>query len=75
MKDSKIKLCPMLAGKEEVKAFTIGQGGYLIPTFRVCLIGHIECSEYLSWFSREHLLRNSYYPKCGARMEELKNDD
>jgi hypothetical protein len=32
-------------------------------------IGHIECSECLAWFLEPHLLRNSYCPNCGARME------
>ena len=32
-------------------------------------ISHIECSECLSWFLQAHLLRNSYCPNCGAKME------
>lgn len=32
-------------------------------------IGHIECSECLCWFLEAHLLRNSYCPNCGAKME------
>ena len=33
-------------------------------------IAHIECSECLSWFLRSHLLRNSYCPNCGSKMED-----
>lgn len=29
----------------------------------------IECSECGCWFLHEHLVRNSYCPNCGARME------
>lgn len=32
-------------------------------------IAHIECSECFSWFLSSHLLRNSYCPNCGAKME------
>lgn len=37
MKDSKIKFCPLLTGKEERKALTYGQGDYVVPTLRVCM--------------------------------------
>ncbi len=37
---NKIKFCPLLTGKEEVKALTIGQGDYVVPTFHVCLQEH-----------------------------------
>lgn len=33
---------------------------------------HIECSECSSWFLRAHLLRNSFCPNCGAKMEEVE---
>ena len=35
---------------------------------------HIECSECSSWFLRAHLLRNSYCPNCGVRMENKKSE-
>lgn len=37
---NKLKFCPMLTGKEEVKALTIGHGDCVIPTFQVCLQEH-----------------------------------
>lgn len=34
----------------------------------------IECSECHSYFTREHLIRNSYCPNCGARMDGGDNE-
>ena len=36
-------------------------------------IGYIECSECLYWSLEAHLLRNSYCPNCGAKMEAKDN--
>lgn len=36
----KLKFCPMLTGKQEVKALTIGTGDCVIPTFQICLQDH-----------------------------------
>ena len=30
---------------------------------------HLECSECSVWFARIHLVRNSYCPNCGTKME------
>ena len=30
----------------------------------------LECSNCSCWFLREHLVRNTYCPNCGARMVE-----
>lgn len=35
-------------------------------------IAHIECSECSSWFLRSHLVRNSYCPNCGTKMQEVE---
>lgn len=31
---------------------------------------HLECSECSVWFARINLVRKSYCPNCGAKMEE-----
>lgn len=30
---------------------------------------HIECDQCKVWFLKKYLLRNSYCPNCGAKME------
>lgn len=32
-------------------------------------IAYIECSECSTWFLRAHLIRNTYCPNCGKKME------
>lgn len=32
-------------------------------------ISYLECSKCSCWFLREHLIRNSYCPNCGAKMK------
>lgn len=34
----------------------------------------IECSECGCWFLREHLVRNSFCPNCGAKMERKEEE-
>lgn len=35
-------------------------------------IVHIECSRCSTWFLRAHLIRNSFCPNCGAKMQEVE---
>ena len=35
----------------------------------------IECSECGCWFLHEHLVRNSFCPNCGTRMDGEKDVD
>lgn len=33
---------------------------------------HIECDQCRVWFLKDHLIRKSYCPNCGARMVKQK---
>ena len=72
MKDSKIKFCPMLVGKEEVKALTIGQGDYVIPTFHVCLQEH--CAAFVEKYGGEKWC-NHYHSPVEYRAESEERND
>lgn len=73
MKDSKIKYCPMLTGKEEVKALTIGQGDIVIPTLRVCVQEH--CAAFVEKYGGEKWC-NHYHSSVEYNAEsEVGNAD
>jgi len=37
------------------------------------LVEHLECDQCLTFFLREHLVRNSFCPNCGSEMEWCGN--
>lgn len=49
--NDKLKFCPMLVGKQEVKALTIGAGDCVIPTFQICLQEH--CAAFVEKYDGE----------------------
>ncbi len=65
----KLKICPMLTGKEERKALCIGQGDVVIPTLRECLKEH--CSAYvITGYGQGHC---NHYHSDVFYEEELKD--
>ena len=63
---NKIKFCPMLTGKKEVKALTIGQGDYVVPTLNVCLQEH--CTAFVENYFGEKWC-NHYHSRVEYKAE------
>ncbi|MBQ1294362.1 MAG: hypothetical protein IIY21_10010 [Clostridiales bacterium] len=38
-------------------------------------IRYLECSYCNIWYLNEHLIRNSYCPNCGAKMQESEDQE
>ena len=65
---NKLKFCPMLTGKEEVKALTIGQGDCVIPTLHVCLQEH--CVAYVKTLDGRGKCSHYHYSFVDYEEEE-----
>ena len=72
MVNSKIKFCPMLTGKEEVKALMIGRGDCVIPIFRMCIQEH--CAAFIRTVDGKGKC-NHYHAFVDYEPQERSNEE
>lgn len=61
----------MLTGQQEVKALTIGQGDYVMPTFHVCLQKH--CAAFVEKYGGEKWC-NHYHSSIEYKAESEEEE-